>query len=92
MVSAPRGLSGLIKIKTRSRLGRYELRDKFPEILASEEKNYRGAFCQTFRDVRLWPKLLIYLTVNLMTRLRAKRQYRCGRIAWERDDSSRAAL
>ena len=41
-------------------------------------------------DVKLWPKIPIYLFVNLVARFRAKRQFRnmeC--VIWERDETSR---
>ncbi len=38
LVRAPANLASLLKIKIRSRLGRYELKKKFPELLGNEEK------------------------------------------------------
>jgi hypothetical protein len=89
VVNAPRDIPGLIKIKTRSRLGRYELKKKFPDIIAFEKKNYGGAIGNQALKIKLWPKLAVYLAVNYVTRMRAKRQYLTGQIIWERDDSSR---
>ena len=42
-VYAPKRLSDLVRIKTRSRLGRYELGQRFPELTARERgtKSYR---------------------------------------------------
>ena len=44
-VYAPQGLSDLVRIKTRSRLGRYELRQRFPDLVETERttKSYRNA-------------------------------------------------
>ena len=39
IVRAPVNLAGLIKIKSRSRLGRYELALKFPDLFANEKKS-----------------------------------------------------
>lgn len=90
IVTAPRSLSGLIKIKTRSRLGGYELSEKFPELSQNEPKDYAGAFLQLARSPTLWPSMIVYVGVNLFARLRASRMH--GRRAygvWERDETSR---
>jgi len=90
IVTAPKNLLSLIKIKTRSRLGRYQLKDKFPELLANEAKDFQGAFKSLCFDVKLWPKLLVYVGVNLISRIRARHQYITKQTKWERDESSRA--
>ncbi len=90
IVTAPSSLWGLIKIKTRSRLGGYELTEKFPELLENEPKDYAGAAGQLARRPSLWPALLVYLGVNLIARLRAWRMHRRrAHGVWERDDTSR---
>ncbi|MGJ0429761.1 glycosyltransferase [Methylobacter sp.] len=89
-VKAPKDLMSLIKIKTRSRLGRYELRDKFPELLSNETKRYMNAFLPMIFNIKLWPKILVYLGVNIISRIRANFQYKTKKIIWERDDSSRS--
>lgn len=91
VVRAPRSLSGLIKIKTRSRLGGYQLFRKFPELLKNEEKAYGSVLKELLPRFWLWPKLAVYLLVNLWTRHRAKSQLsKIDSIGWERDESSRA--
>jgi glycosyltransferase involved in cell wall biosynthesis len=89
IVNAPKNLAALIKIKTRSRLGRYELEKKYPEIITNEEKDYRGAIRDLIFEVKLWPKILVYVLVNIITRIRATKQMKYGFTHWERDDSSR---
>lgn len=89
IVNAPKNLFALIKIKTRSRLGRYELKKKFPQIINNEEKNYNGAIKGIILDVKLWPKMIVYLFVNIITRIRAANQMKNGMAHWERDESSR---
>ena len=44
-IYAPAGVSDLVRIKTRSRLGRYQLRQRYPDLVARERttKSYRGA-------------------------------------------------
>lgn len=89
IVTAPKDLISLIKIKTRSRLGRYQLKDKFPELVANEAKDYSGALKELFFEFKLWPKLMIYFGVNIISRIRANYQYLTKQTKWERDDSSR---
>jgi glycosyltransferase involved in cell wall biosynthesis len=90
LVRAPRNLANLIKIKTRSRLGVYELQMKYPE-LALQVAPGTGGLAFVARRPSLWVAALVYLSVNLYTRRRAKRMAReRGFDVWERDDSRRA--
>jgi glycosyltransferase involved in cell wall biosynthesis len=90
LVRAPANFISLIKIKTRSRLGGYELERKFPTLKGNEEKKYGVALYRLVFKIYLWPKILIYLLVNLIARFRAKKHICCtGFTGWERDESSR---
>ncbi len=90
IVSAPTSLWGLIKIKTRSRLGGYELGEAFPDLLANEPKDYGEAMRGILRQPSLWPAVIAYLGVNAIARVRARRMLKQSkRKVWERDDSSR---
>ncbi len=92
-VRAPLKLSGLIKIKTRSRLGRYELAMKFPELLGNEEKKYHNAITSLLPKLSCWPKMVVYLYVNLLTRFLANRRIKKqGFVGWQRDDTSRSQV
>ena len=89
LVRAPRDIANLIKIKTRSRLGVYELQMKFPE-LAQKVAPGSGGLSFIARRPSLWVAAMVYLGVNLYTRWRAKRMAReRGFDIWERDDSRR---
>ena len=92
LVRAPRNLAGLLKIKARSRRGRYELARAFPKLLANEQKNYGNALLPLLTSVTLWPKLAVYLFVNLCARLLARKGQQRGNDHWERDESSRDAV
>ena len=93
LVRAPANLNGLIKIKTRSRLGGYELKEKFPELMQNEEKNYGSAVFELSKQFNLWFKYFIYLYVNIIARLRAIKHARAyGFSGWERDESSREQM
>lgn len=90
LVRAPTDLASLLKIKTRSRLGRYELKKKFPELQGNEEKKYSNAMLGLLSQIDLWPKFPVYLYVNVKARFKAKEYARAqGFTGWERDESSR---
>ena len=92
VVTAPSRLSGLIKIKTRSRLGGYQLQRHFQEEVAEsqKEKPYKQAFVDIVVRPWLWIDVVVYLVVNLVARWRARQQLKNdSRYHWERDDSSR---
>lgn len=93
IVRAPLTLKGLLSIKTRSRLGGYELAQKFPELMGNEKKEYKSALCKLFPHISLWPKMIVYLYVNLLARFLAKRRFETyGYSGWQRDDSSRKKI
>jgi hypothetical protein len=90
IVTAPSSLWGLVKIKTRSRLGGYELSEKFPELSQNEPKDYASALRGLLRRPALWPALVVYAGVNLISRLRASKMHRRrAHDVWERDETSR---
>lgn len=90
VISAPTTLRGLIKIKTRSRLGGYEFEQRFPELIKNETKEYGLAIKELAFKINMWPKVFVYLSINIFTRIRARLQSKAkGYAHWERDDSSR---
>jgi glycosyltransferase involved in cell wall biosynthesis len=93
-VYAPERLSDLVRIKTRSRLGRYELGQRFPDLAASERttKSYRDAVWSIVLRPWLWPAAVCYALVVLQSRRRARGQLTSvNDYVWERDHSSRRA-
>lgn len=91
-VVAPEGMDDLLRIKTRSRLGGYQLRKLFPEITRRERasKSYQAAIWLIALQPWLWPHAIVYAVVQLTTRLRARR-LAASQVAytWEKDQSSR---
>ena len=91
-VYAPKRFSDLVRIKTRSRLGRYELGQRFPDLVARERttKSYRNAMWPIIARPWLWPAATVYTAVLVQTRRRARRQFTSlNNYVWERDQSSR---
>lgn len=92
IVSTPRTLASLIKIKTRSQFGNYELRQRFPQLRKNEEVNHKSALVRLAANPLLWPSMTVYLYVKAMAALRTRWKYAHGdHDTWERDDSSREA-
>lgn len=89
-IHAPRRFSDLVKVKTRSRLGRMELERKFPELGAGSGEESGARRFDIRRKPGLWPAACVYLLVTGLTWLRARKQLgRLGSYRWERDESSR---
>ncbi len=90
IVTAPSVLSDLIKIKTRSRMGGYEFEKLFPELLKNEQTMYGMAASELIGQLRLWPKIAVYILINIITRIRSRlKMNNLSSTAWERDESSR---
>ena len=91
VVSAPRVLSGLIKIKTRSRLGGRQLREQYPSLFNRGLTNprWRTLLWYLFKP-GLWPAMPWYLLVVGVSLWRSQRQCKKNQFSvWERDDTSR---
>jgi len=90
IITPPRTLRGVIDIKTRSRVGSYELRRKFPQLWKHEKRDFGSTFREILRHPSVWPALPVYLFVTSMARWKASRRLRAGDLdTWERDASSR---
>lgn len=89
-ITAPTNLWDLIRVKTRARLGLWELGMRFPATRHREKKDWSIAVKQFLGS----PKLLVYspayLFIALATRFRASFMFnRLTEYRWERDESSR---
>lgn len=91
-IDAPRNLKSLIKVKTRSRLGNYQLVSRFPELQTNGGSSHFGLIRNVAGQPRLWSKFPVYLGVAVLTTWRARRQFAQGCFGvWERDETSRVA-
>jgi glycosyltransferase involved in cell wall biosynthesis len=89
-VVAPTSIMGLIRIKTRSRLGLYQLLEKYPEMRVQHAKAGNRGIKALISHPFIWPAAIIYLSVNLICRSRASRLLRTNdAYQWETDRSSR---
>lgn len=90
LVSPPRTLWGLVKIKSRSHLGNYEMAAGYPELSKNTGEGNGRALLRLALRPGMWPRLAVYALVKSLARLRAYRKHRAGvRGPWERDDTSR---
>lgn len=89
-VDPPRSLSGLIRIKTRTRLGFYQHRRTRRDRRAGDRKPLGQMLRTLLARPTLWPGLPYYAAVTLIVRLRAAWLLRSRpTMQWERDDSRR---
>lgn len=94
-IFAPRTVRDLIRAKTRSRLGVYQLAMRFPDLIKRDQggKRYGSALRRALTRPGLWLSIPFYLAINLVARFRARRQLAdLGGYTWERDDSTRAEV
>jgi len=90
IVNAPVNLGGLITMKARGRMGIRRFKLNYPELAEKEEKDYGMAVKELIGDVRTWPKVLVYLFINIASRIRARKMIRVkGFDHWEKEKSSR---
>lgn len=93
-VRAPLALRDLTKIKTRSRLGDLQLRQRYPELCSHDlkAKKYLSALAKILSRPSLYVAALPYLYVIVVSRLRALQQFKSTQpYVWERDNSSRSS-
>lgn len=86
-VKPPRTLAGLLRIKTRSRVGQYQLAQRYPQQRFSDARG-GGALKALLKRPDLWPAACVYLWVNWCSRRRARAKLAAmSSFVWERDDS-----
>lgn len=95
-IRVPLDLKSLIKVKTRSRLGTYQLADRFPELddnlvnATAPPPSPEDAIEQHPQLPPSWRDHLAYGILCLIVRARALWQFRRGEFHhWERDETSR---
>jgi glycosyltransferase involved in cell wall biosynthesis len=90
-IKPPTTLRAILHINTRVRAGNYELREKFPELVANDNTTPARSLRVIARTPRLWPHAPLYLGMQFLAKLRAHRKLRQrAEKIWERDESSRA--
>lgn len=91
-VTTPSNLDTLIKIKTRVRLGSYELRNKYPDLVNNDKKDYMPFVYNVLAKPSVWIGAVVYAYVLLATRFAAKKRLKdMTNFVWDKDNSSRNA-
>ena len=86
-IEAPWSLREIVKIKTRGFLGNRQLGDRRQ---TSEQDQRRSSWAGVVaRRPALWLHAPLYVVVNAVAELRARRRWSSGDFSWERDDSTR---
>ena len=89
-VTAPRTLGPLVAIKTRGRLGIYQLDELDGPARRESGEAGSSVLPRLARDPRRWPSLAVYIAVRSTVSLRARRRLARGETTrWDRDDSAR---
>lgn len=89
-IHPPRTLDGLLKITTRARVARHQLRERFPDLHARRNTSAARTMSALAKNPNLWLDAPVYLGITLLGVMRAHAQRRKGRTTtWARDDSSR---
>lgn len=89
-VYAPRTFSDLLRVKTRSRLGGYQLRELYSRNDNRDRKRPEAVIGSLPLSMKLPYQLCVYVTVNVITRVRARRWLNSSHdYHWEKDESSR---
>jgi glycosyltransferase involved in cell wall biosynthesis len=91
-VFAPRTIRDLINIRTRAYYGTIELARQFPGLWQNSGERNHKSLVSLFRYPTLWPKLPVYVYVNLTARYKAAVRARSSHSLWERDNTSRKAV
>ncbi len=87
-VEPPRTLAALVRVKTRVRVGQYQLRQRGSAV--ADRKSPREIAGLFLRRPSLLACLPVYAAVTLLVRFRARRGL--ARAGWERDQTSRGGV
>jgi glycosyltransferase involved in cell wall biosynthesis len=89
ILTPPKDIISLIKIKTRAHYGNYELARRFPELVVNEGRSRGSALATILCSPDLWLALPLYCFVMAIAKLRAHWRVWFGGAKWDRDKSSR---
>lgn len=91
LVKAPKKLRELINVKARVKYGNLELKDYFPK--GSSHFSLRRSFNKhawMFRHIfSHFLPVFLYVTINFLSDMSAKRRYKARRFVWVRDETNR---
>lgn len=89
-IHPPRTLAGLVKIHTRARAGSIQIAEQFPEMAKNNNTDVGRTLRVIATTPSLWPHAPVYLGVQFLAKMKAKKKLQERREKeWERDESSR---
>ncbi len=89
-ITVPANTKELLKIKSRSRAGFYQIQEKFPELKKNEEKKYWKIIFLLQKGIYFWIKLPVYICIVMLSSVKAKNILKKNNYNnWLRDNSSR---
>jgi glycosyltransferase involved in cell wall biosynthesis len=89
IVVAPRKIKNLIAIEARADFGTFELARVHPDLWKNKGDSNHRTLISLFKNLMLWPRLLVYWYVRTVARRKAKIRLETNSFVWERDDTSR---
>lgn len=90
-IHPPRTLAGLVKIHTRARAGSIQIAERFPEMAKNNNTDVGRTLRVIATTPSLWPHAPVYLGVQFLAKVKAKKKLQERREKeWERDESSRS--
>jgi glycosyltransferase involved in cell wall biosynthesis len=89
MVFPPRTASQLASVRTRAYAGLFQMAHDFPELHVNKGESNNRVLLALFGEPRLWIGLLIYCSINIFARWRARIRRRTNSSVWDRDNTAR---
>jgi hypothetical protein len=88
-IQMPAGFGELVAVRARWMRGNRQLRDRFPELAANDERRRRGAAAFVLRSPRTWKDLPVVIAMYVCAELYGLRARRTTSMRWERATRAR---
>jgi glycosyltransferase involved in cell wall biosynthesis len=88
-VYPPATMMNLLRIRTRSHLGNFQLKDSINPARGVKASDQREWLKRIAKNPKTWPGLVIYVAVNATAKINALYRHRFAVYTWLRDESSR---
>lgn len=90
IIHPPKTFAGLLRCRTRAMMGTNQIEETGGVLRSTARTRLSDLLSLAFRNPRMAPRVVLYMTVAILARRRARRlTSRLGYTAWLRDDSSR---
>lgn len=89
IVFPPRNAKSLIRTKSRSHYGSFELAKLYPELWSNRGESNNRSLIRLFRSPSLLLKLTAYGLITVTAKRLAQKRMAVGTLSWDRDHTSR---